>query len=296
MFSSYLAPIGVVTFLTLSQRVLADALFTGCYKNDGTFFTTQADDPDTSLECSTYCGADGYTYSGWQQSSLTCYCSNGYPAGYYITTGTDAGCTDTTQLSVRVTKTSFQNLGCRNSVTYQNDGYSASTVFDVGTCLQSCSEGFIATFRGTGGSNTYTCHCSQGGLASVGDSVTCGAGTYFTFYHSADAQASGLSRRRARESKELQARRQRREVEYCPYGLTACNVGGYSNNYECLDLSTELESCGGCMHGQYGNSSATAGQDCTASGAALGASTCVNGKCVASACKKGLRLIDGTCQ
>ncbi|WVQ65886.1 uncharacterized protein L199_004064 [Kwoniella botswanensis] len=139
--------------------------------------------------------------------------------------GTDAGCTDTAQHSVGLTKTSFDNLGCRNR---------------------------------SGGSNTYTCHCSQGRLASVGDSVTCGADLL-----SPGAQASGLSRRRARQSKDIQARRRRREVEYCPYGLTSCNVAGYTNNYE---------------------------------GVARGASTCVNGKCVASACKKGLRLVDGQSQ
>ncbi|WWC95995.1 hypothetical protein V866_002862 [Kwoniella sp. B9012] len=217
--------------------------------------------------------------------------------------GTDAGCTDTTQHSARLTKTSFDNLGCRDSVTHANNGNSAFTVFDVGESLQTCAEASIATLTGTGGSNTYTCHCSQGRLALVGDSVTCGA----DLLSPGRAQASGLSRRRARRSKELQARRRRREVEYCSYGLTLVTLEAIPKNTNVLTYGpnwSSLEFCGGCMHGQSmaivldkeKSNTDCCTSSCTTLGVALGASTCVNGKCVASACKKGLRLVDGPSQ
>lgn len=46
-------------------------------------------------------------------------------------------------------------------------------------------------------------------------------------------------------------------MSLCPSGLDACPIKGMTTGeYECLDISTELESCGGC-------SSLGKGQDCT---------------------------------
>ncbi|WVW84556.1 hypothetical protein I302_106590 [Kwoniella bestiolae CBS 10118] len=296
MFAPYLAPIGVFTFLTLSQKVLADNLFVGCYKNDGSTFTIQqADDPDTSVECSTYCGYDGYAYSAFQQNTLQCYCSNDYPRQYYMGSGTDTACDDTSALNVRVTQTSFQSLGCKDTVVYDPDGFQDFLVLNPKDCFRNCNGAYQATYVGNPQNGYYTCHCQSNELEMIGNDVTCSGTSYFVFFHSRDAQASGLTRRRARDMRELQARRRRQEVEYCPHGLTACNVA-HSGSYECLDTDTELESCGGCLFGQYGNATSVIGQDCTTMGAALGASTCLDGQCVASACKKGLKLVDGRCQ
>ncbi|WVQ65884.1 uncharacterized protein L199_004062 [Kwoniella botswanensis] len=294
MLAPYLAPVGVFTFLTLAQNVIADGLFVGCYKN-GAFTAQITPAADDSLSCSTVCGNGGYPFSAFESDTTACTCSQYFPTGYYMTSGTDKACDSSSSLQVRVTKTSFSSLGCLDSAGYKDDGYVDTEVNNPKECLSQCASGFLATFRDTGAA-TYTCHCAAGGLEMVGDSVTCATNTYFAFYHSADAQASSLSRRTSREIREFKAQQLARRTEYCPYGLTACNVRGHSGNYECLDVHSELESCGGCMYGQYGNATAAVGQDCTNIGAALGASTCVNGQCVASACKKGLKLVHGKCQ
>ncbi|KAK6908296.1 hypothetical protein I203_102297 [Kwoniella mangroviensis CBS 8507] len=280
MYSAYLAPVGVFTFLTLTQQVVADNLFSGCYKNDGSTFTVQQEDaPSSSLECSTFCGNDGYAYSAWKDDEFLCYCSNNYPQEYYLLSGSDAACESPSDLNVRVTQTSFMSTGCVDSVTYAEDGWNDFLVLNPEDCFRNCNGAYGATYIANSQNGHYTCHCH-----------------YFLFYHSQAAQASGLTRRRARDLRELQARRFKREIEYCPYGLTACNVDGHSGNYECLDTNTELQSCGGCFYGQYSNHTSVVGEDCTTTGAALGASSCIHGKCVASACKKGLALVGGKCQ
>lgn len=67
----------------------------------------------------------------------------------------------------------------------------------------------------------------------------------------------------------------KREDALCPKNKTKCVIDPeWSDSYECLDLESNLESCGGCM-------SQGEGQDCTAiEGAA--AVSCVKGKCVVS--------------
>ncbi|WWD04760.1 hypothetical protein V865_002831 [Kwoniella europaea PYCC6329] len=294
MFAPYLAPVGVLTFLTLSQNVIADGLFVGCYKNGA--FTAQINPAAAdSLSCSTVCGNGGYAYSAFESDTAICSCSANFPAGYYLTSGTEEACTVSSSTHVRVTKTSFDYVACLDSAAFESDGYEDTQVSNPKDCLAACASAAFATFRGTL-SATYTCHCAQEGLQSTGNSGTCAANEYFVFDHSPEAQASSLARRRSRETREYKAQQQQRRTEYCPYGLTACNVGGYSGNYECLDIHSELESCGGCMYGQYGNATAVVGQDCTNIGATLGASSCVNGQCVALACKRGLKLVDGKCQ
>ncbi|KAF8872139.1 hypothetical protein CPB84DRAFT_1818103 [Gymnopilus junonius] len=68
----------------------------------------------------------------------------------------------------------------------------------------------------------------------------------------------------------------------CPAGLDACPVSGLTGDYECLDTSSELESCGGCTTlGQ--------GQDCTAIKDAWNVG-CDRGSCVVYTCAGGFKL------
>ncbi|KAI0756993.1 hypothetical protein C8Q80DRAFT_1116293 [Daedaleopsis nitida] len=79
-----------------------------------------------------------------------------------------------------------------------------------------------------------------------------------------------------------------RNVSLCPTGLDACPIAGLAgltDDWECLDTRTELESCGGCA-------STGAGQDCTAIPGAWNVG-CNNGKCVVYTCAAGyLRSLD----
>jgi hypothetical protein len=77
---------------------------------------------------------------------------------------------------------------------------------------------------------------------------------------------------------------------------------------------SELESCGGCLHGSVNLNGtldyASPGSEyvpyisnvemelmssCTASGASLGAATCTNGQCEYTACQRGYELLEGYC-
>lgn len=77
----------------------------------------------------------------------------------------------------------------------------------------------------------------------------------------------------------------------CPTGLDACPITGslVSGEYECLDVSAELESCGGCV-------SLGQGQDCTTIEGAWNVG-CEQGSCAVYTCQAGfVRSHDGkTC-
>ncbi|KAH9486921.1 Protein priA [Psilocybe cubensis] len=68
----------------------------------------------------------------------------------------------------------------------------------------------------------------------------------------------------------------------CPSDLDACPISGLSGDYECLDTSSELESCGGCT-------SVGQGQDCTKITGAWNVG-CERGSCVVLTCAGGFRI------
>ncbi|WVF70004.1 hypothetical protein IAT40_004790 [Kwoniella sp. CBS 6097] len=108
-------------------------------------------------------------------------------------------------------------------------------------------------------------------------------------------EASTFVRRQLRER--IQIARDRALRAICPNHMTACKVSSADEaSFECIDTLAELESCGGCVHGEFNNATGIIGSDCSNSvGVAFGASTCQDGQCVAFACKKGYTLIDGEC-
>ncbi|WVF72440.1 hypothetical protein IAT40_007255 [Kwoniella sp. CBS 6097] len=87
----------------------------------------------------------------------------------------------------------------------------------------------------------------------------------------------------------------------CPADLTACKVlGGDDLSFECIDVTSELESCGGCLHGDFGadavQSPRQEGLDCLAlPGVASASGTCDGGKCKVFACDEGYKLTDHRC-
>ncbi|KAE9411126.1 hypothetical protein BT96DRAFT_249514 [Gymnopus androsaceus JB14] len=74
-----------------------------------------------------------------------------------------------------------------------------------------------------------------------------------------------------------------RDVSACPSGLDACPISGLTaGDYECLDTSAELESCGGCT-------SIGQGQDCTAIKGAWNVG-CEVGSCKVYSCAAGYMM------
>ncbi|CAK9780358.1 hypothetical protein CC85DRAFT_304513 [Cutaneotrichosporon oleaginosum] len=79
----------------------------------------------------------------------------------------------------------------------------------------------------------------------------------------------------------------------CMRGLTACAIPG-TNDWECIDAMNDLESCGGCTTGGFGDSAL--GVDCTAlPGVKMSGVTCQTGRCVVTACRAGFSLFAGQC-
>ncbi|KAI0689619.1 hypothetical protein BC835DRAFT_1308295 [Cytidiella melzeri] len=76
-----------------------------------------------------------------------------------------------------------------------------------------------------------------------------------------------------------------RAVTLCPVGFDACPIAGLmssSGDYECVDITAELTSCGGCA-------STGAGQDCTAIEGVWNVA-CNVGKCQIGSCAQGYKL------
>jgi hypothetical protein len=66
------------------------------------------------------------------------------------------------------------------------------------------------------------------------------------------------------------ARRARRDVD-CEFPYTQCAIPGLGNSYECVDIQSNVESCGGCA--------GAGGMDCTSINNSL-AADCILGSCV----------------
>jgi hypothetical protein len=76
----------------------------------------------------------------------------------------------------------------------------------------------------------------------------------------------------------------------CPKELAACPIDGVasgSSDYECLDIRSDLQSCGGCA-------SMGEGKDCTLIPGAKWMG-CVQGECEVYSCAKGFKLVNGAC-
>ncbi len=66
------------------------------------------------------------------------------------------------------------------------------------------------------------------------------------------------------------SRRARRDVE-CEFPYTRCAIPGLGNSYECVNVQSDVESCGACA--------GAGGMDCTSISNAL-AADCIMGSCV----------------
>nr|XP_031860333.1 uncharacterized protein CI109_004221 [Kwoniella shandongensis]KAA5527405.1 hypothetical protein CI109_004221 [Kwoniella shandongensis] len=224
-----------------------------------------------------------------------CQCSNVAPASTDFVTGSDSqgSCSLDTQSSFYVTSSTFSNEGCAETTTAEG----AVMVVSPEACLSSCRLFTYAFFSPTS-SNQFWCAC--GDQSNVGAVPTfCGQGSWLALSHTAEAYVAGPTgfvRRQNRERKRREER-EKRENRWCPAGLKACKVPGDELAFECLNVADELESCGGCMHGDFGSEKIPFGVDCSAlPGVAPGGVTCSKGLCRAYACDEGYNLaLNSTC-
>ncbi|WVW78854.1 hypothetical protein I302_100817 [Kwoniella bestiolae CBS 10118] len=199
--------------------------------------------------------------------------------------------------------TTFEFQGCTNTLTgvvinlAQGTILGGAIVQDPQACFQRCAGNLNAYFIPivpsiTAIAPTYGCVCDPSGPGALG---ACGLLTFFKYTHSASASQQAQARKRAQKALESERRK-----SFCPGKMTSCLIPGVEDSWECVDPQSDLESCGGCAHGEYtsdgpSNSTAT-GLDCTnMPGVLRGGSTCTNGECVAFACKRKWTLLDGKC-
>ncbi|WWC72920.1 uncharacterized protein I206_106884 [Kwoniella pini CBS 10737] len=293
MAPSMISALSAVAIMALMACKVNAATYLGCVAETGTITTT------TTLgnvgKCDTFCGGDGGNtpYFYFMASSEQCNCATTTSAAMYWTEGsaTDGTCTTDSNYVLYSRVTSFNFQGCDTNMETDD---APPNVDNFEDCLAACATEGSVMVEPLSGSNQFGCRCNSAYTINGGTPAgSCDAGTWFTYVHSQEATASGLARRRMRE----RLQKLRRESQtLCPGGLKACSVPGTSA-YECIDTQTELESCGGCLSGEYQNvMNSTLGIDCTnLEGVAKGAVTCVNAQCQAFACRNGFELASGLC-
>ncbi|GAA5862728.1 hypothetical protein JCM8547_003527 [Rhodosporidiobolus lusitaniae] len=172
----------------------------------------------------------------------------------------------------------------------------ASPICGGGSCACQCNAGFFATAAGTcvattdcpapntlvqdATGTTFTCQCAAGYISN-------GAGGCVL---TPSARARAARHRRAFPPKHGQAvfapqTSESRPAYTCPDGETACPLP--SGGFECIDTTTSLNSCGGCV------GAGESGQNCLAIPGAL-AVQCHESACHVGSCFKGWKhLKDG---
>ncbi|WVR06262.1 hypothetical protein IAU60_003292 [Kwoniella sp. DSM 27419] len=134
-------------------------------------------------------------------------------------------------------------------------------------CKNQCKADYIATFYVDEERQEFFCRCGSYGLVDMTVNQceqTIAQSAFYVYSHPPAAMASQMSKRQVR----VQLANEKAFLQshyYCPAGLTPCRViSSESQDYECLDTSTELESCGGCLYGSVDDTATIVGQDCSA--------------------------------
>ncbi|WWC90263.1 uncharacterized protein L201_005196 [Kwoniella dendrophila CBS 6074] len=291
MLSHTLFTLCIITISFLVEYVKADNAFAGCFNTLPSVYTTLTGTYSDATACDLACPNNKHSF--YQKSTQTCFCTDKYPSEPSFQYGSADACASDAYYDYRITHTTFiWQPTCYSSVPA---GTTFSGLTGPDTCLKNCGTSIGAIFYVSSINGNYQCACNQ--IPSNTPTTPCGPGTYFYYYHTGTQASQGLSRRR-----KLDEERKRAIPKYCPKGLTACLIGNdIPGAYECVDTSSELESCGGCLYGTLGgnpsaNSTRTIGQDCTTEkGASLGGITCESGKCTAYKCKPNHKLVDGQC-
>ncbi|KAL7424882.1 hypothetical protein Q5752_000568 [Cryptotrichosporon argae] len=272
----------------------------------------------TASDCAADCASRSYEYAYYYPGFPLCYCDHNSPTGAELDTmtqtltGTTATytCGQDQDWEVYVSDTTYSASQvdglCQTTLT-TDPALAYESADSIEACLKQCEEYDNAVYTMTSGASVE-CACFDSASTIVDASAvgTCASSSVYWLQHTAGAyvtdygpgvagpQASAWAKRHTRQlaMRSLAARRLA-----CPAPATACIVGDDAASFECLDTRTELEACGGCTAGTYGDATAPVGVDCTTlPGVATDAVTCQAGQCVAYACRSGWALAaNGTC-
>ncbi|WWD10338.1 hypothetical protein V865_008473 [Kwoniella europaea PYCC6329] len=186
------------------------------------------------------CGNDlGYTPSDWTYGE-SCGQANFY---------------DPPITTVWLLKTTFSRLGCSILTDYEERQF--SNVPDFEACFAQCQNSeyaFVDRAVGDG----IRCSCSD--ESTYQELSSCQGTTlqdfnWMIFQHppGSSGAPSGWVRRQMKERLAREAGQ--KALAVCPKDMTACRTStedDFSFEECCLDVQSELESCGGCTHGSFG--------------------------------------------
>jgi hypothetical protein len=146
-----------------------------------------------------------------------------------------------------------------------------TTVPSPDACLSKCgSKLFAALIPDEAG---YSCACSST-KPGTGPAEFCARNEIYVYRQDPSTSASGsgnegerlvlqrdlqprASTARRRQIYQENKRKRDAVVAHCPAPLTACAIPGHAEGFECIDTTAELESCGGCTAGVFGDSNTT---------------------------------------
>ncbi|OCF73148.1 hypothetical protein I204_06378 [Kwoniella mangroviensis CBS 8886] len=286
--------VGTLSLVSLVSAQSYSETYLGCFSVATGWAVAESSPTATSItECNAACADLGYPYAYYSHpSAYYCLCITQSPAAGCLRQAqseyTDCGDSQTT---VYALSTDYDFVKCYSSPSSDDTSSQSS----IEACFTHCST-YNNALIGYGG-NHFNCICLNESLDLEGEAQQCGqSGLYFAYIHTPASSASTVERRRRRLER-MKRDEQLRLNRFCPSRLEACVVPGSEDSLECIDTSSELESCGGCLYGSYSNSTSSIGTDCsTLSGAAFGGSTCFDGRCQISACEEGFKIVDGRCQ
>jgi hypothetical protein len=224
------------------------------------------------------CAEDGYGYSylyGSAGQATYCFCSNDGPATESIVEGdaTDGSC-EPGDFWVYQTSSPYSFDGCYTSLDPRIP-MAKTTVPSPDACFAKCGSKHFAAFIPE--EEGYSCACSstkpgtgpaefcaqheiyvyrqdQSASTSAGTSTTESGGSGLVLQRDLKPRASTAKRRRIYQENK---RKRGAPVAHCPAPLTACAIPGHAEGFECIDTTAELESCGGCTAGVFGDSNTT---------------------------------------
>ncbi|KAK8843473.1 hypothetical protein IAR55_007130 [Kwoniella newhampshirensis] len=235
-----------------------------------------------------------------ETSPPVCFCSDTSPTSQTVqptasadTDGTGV-CSDDTY-TVNVVRSSYTFLRCYSGFGANTAPETLNLVGNVAgpeECFRACvGYGSALTAYGEG---ALFCACGPTD-PQYSSPTTCRPGTYFIYYHSVGTTFNSQYAKRQLRERLVREKNSKRGI--CPTPLTACKVTGITDSFECINTNEELESCGGCVNGDFNGDKVTRGIDCTTlRGVARGGVTCSSGVCQAFACKAGFELsADATC-
>ncbi|WWC92250.1 uncharacterized protein L201_007204 [Kwoniella dendrophila CBS 6074] len=286
----------LIAIAALAARSVIGAAYVGCLPPASIPSTTSTTTGVTLDGCFSFCDSSAYAFYQSATSDCSCGSVSGSSAIYTGSQDSSGACA-ADEASGWLLHTAFSFEACYES-TGSNTNLRTTFPDTPEACFASCATYGGAAFSPVGG--RYVCQCATDITGDGPEACPSGSrddGGFYLFKQAIEPQPTGGNSRR-----QLKERRRRAEAlkhQYCPTSLTACVVGSDFESFECVDLRSDLESCGGCMNGLYGptaGNNTTIGKDCSAiPNVALGGVTCSRGQCEVSACKYGYALVNNQC-